>query len=515
MFSEIGESFKRFAGASIFLLLAILGSTQVQGQAPIGNEGYTFKVYYTNYAYYPIVQAYLRTWDLNRKPLDNVNYANLGLMVAGRSYDPAKYDPTTRRPQYDIDTLQNRSESFRTVIVLDCSKSMAGKPFADAQNALMKYVEAKRPMDQVAVIAITDDKEGYLRVSGFEKDPGLLYQRIQDVKCDAETTRLYDSLAAAMELCATSSQGAIDNTTPDFAVLSTIIVLSDGKDEGSAVSREELVNRIGQLPIPIPVYSLAYSSQSKEYFKNLEAVSKASFGQYWTAEETQEFASTLQGIHQINRSDYVVTFRSYVPVDGDKHNYKVGISWPSKSGRAVYQSAEFEAIESPAAFHPSSVEAWKLLQGMFPPLPNPPGPYMTAPGADAPAPVAPPAPEAPKSSASAETESSSESAGVVSADPPAPSDGPKPGSGPDASKESTPLDFAMQNIPLLGVGFGIFVLTVLVVVWVRGNGAPYDSASTRSGAGTNGNSGTTGGQNRSTDGGNLPTEHINNVSNLR
>jgi len=439
-------------------------------QAPLGNEQYAFKIYAVNSGFYPIVQVYMRTWDQNRDPLVNVNYANIGLMVKGKNYDPAIFDPATRKTQYSIETLQNRQEGFRTVFVIDCSLSMAGKPFADAQNALMKYVEVKRPADQIAVIAIRDTDQGYEIVSGFEKDPTLLYQRIMDIKCDGQKTRLYDAVASAMELCATASQGGTSNAGSEHAVLSTIVVLSDGNDEGSAVARDELMNRIGQLPIPVPIFSLAYSHRNKAAFGNLEALSKGSFGRYWTHDDSQSFAATVQAIHQINRADYVLTFRAYQEIDGAKHPLKVGISYPSNTGRFVYGDGEFEAIDSPAKYVQEARVVYEQLQAMHPQLPNN-CPYV---GCATGAPAAAPLPEVTAPPVSQDTP---EPVSTPTVPEPEPEVAPEPKAVEDAAVEDladeaadSPMGFIKKNGGLIGLGAGMLALIVAILGWVKKGG---------------------------------------------
>ncbi|MGH8557144.1 MAG: hypothetical protein ACRESZ_06710 [Methylococcales bacterium] len=126
------------------------------------------------------------------------------------------------------------------------------------------------------------------------------------------------------------------------------MVLSDGHDEGGAISREELNTRLTNLEIPIPIYSLAYSRISPEYFKNLEALSKNSFGLYFRVDKAyDEMQRTIEAVQNVILSDYVVTFRSYIPVDGESHSMKLGLEYPSGSGKYTYQDAKFEAIELP------------------------------------------------------------------------------------------------------------------------------------------------------------------------
>ena len=176
-----------------------------------------------------------------------------------------------------VQSIRNRDEAISAVLVLDTSGSMTGRPFEAALRAAVRIIESKWPQDQIAIIAI-----------------------------------------------------------------------SDNKDESSAISRSGLMGRISNLRIPVPIYSLAYTKAPAEYLKNLQALSKNSFGKYFDIGETYgQMIRSVEEIQNILQNDYVLTFRSYVPVDGDEHLLKVGIEYPSRSGKFRYEAARFEAIEPP------------------------------------------------------------------------------------------------------------------------------------------------------------------------
>jgi hypothetical protein len=357
------------------------GVTSRGQDSPISDQSFAFKTYSTNYAFYPFVSVYMRTFDANHEPLTNLNASNLALMVKGRAYDKSKVDQFGNLRTYSIETLQNRGEAFRTIFVWDCSKTMEGQPFLDARDAIIKFINAKRAGDEVAILAIRDTKEGYDLISNFEKNSTMLLQRIADVKCDGQKTRLYDAIRHATEMCFAASQGDINATGAEYIVLSSIVVLSDGKDEGSAIDRGELISQINMMKIPIPIMSLAYSKVDTAFFKNLEALSKATFGRYWTVQETQEFARTVEKIHQINRQDYVVTFRVYdIPVDGEKHSFKIGLTYPSNTGKMLMNEGTFEAIDSsPLKLTPRGRQILEKLDARYPVVSE--GPYMQSLGA--------------------------------------------------------------------------------------------------------------------------------------
>lgn len=341
--------------------------------------GYGLKIYKVNSGLYPYVQVYFRTFDENQQPLVNLNAMNVGLMVKGKAYDPAKR-------QYQINSIRQRQEATRSVLILDASKSMVGAPFGAALRAAARYIDSKRSQDEVAILSIRDTKTGYDVVSEFERDPGALGRRLADVKADGNKTRLYDSIGAAMQMCGMAAQGSVTPSAENYIVSCSIVVFSDGFDEGSALSREELNGRITSLNIPIPVYSLAYSKQSK-YFKNLESLSKNSFGVYYLIGETVDrMQQTVEQIQNIIQSDYVLTFRSVVPVDGEEHAIKVGVEYPSGSGKFTYENAKMEAIEPPPV--PAIMQEIQHINSLLPSLPAGATPYFDRPAEAAVAPKA-------------------------------------------------------------------------------------------------------------------------------
>lgn len=328
----------------IFSLLFTLFAGSAAAQSGYGfahPSSYGVKIYKAESILYPFVQVYFRTFDANQMPLVNLNEMNVGLMIKGRSYDPIKR-------QYFIQSIRQREEATRTILVLDASGSMKGAPFEAALRASARFIDSKRPQDEIAILAVRDTKEGYERVSNFERDPKALGRRLADVRADGQRTRLYDSVGAAMQMCGMSGQGSVSPSASNYIVSCSIVVFSDGWDEGSAISRNELMSRITNLQIPLPIYSLAYSKLKRDYFKNLEALSKNSFGKYYVIGETYDkMQNVVEEIQHILQNDYVVTFRSYIPIDGEEHAYKIGIEYPARSGKFVYEGGRFEALEPP------------------------------------------------------------------------------------------------------------------------------------------------------------------------
>lgn len=57
----------------------------------------------------------------------------------------------------------------------------------------------------------------------------------------------------------------------------------------------------------------------------------------------------VEDIHNILLNDYVLTFRTYLngEPDGEEHTFKLGVEYPSGTRKYIYETAKFEAIETP------------------------------------------------------------------------------------------------------------------------------------------------------------------------
>nr|VFK38057.1 MAG: von Willebrand factor type A domain-containing protein [Candidatus Kentron sp. TC]VFK38982.1 MAG: von Willebrand factor type A domain-containing protein [Candidatus Kentron sp. TC]VFK54612.1 MAG: von Willebrand factor type A domain-containing protein [Candidatus Kentron sp. TC] len=338
---------REIASTALLALISSFAFQQVSAQDTIpgygfaAGGGYGMKIFKVESGLYPFVQVYFRTFDQNQMPLVNLTPLNVGVMVKGRVYDPTK-------GQYTVDSLLQRQEAIRTVMVIDASASMMGEPFDQARLAIGGFLESKRPQDEVAVLAVRDTEDGFRMVSNFERDGKALARRLANANATGKSSRIYDTIGAAIQMCGLSSQGSVSPSPKNYIVSCSIVVFSDGYDQGSAISRGELNGRITAMEIPIPIYSLAYSRLNKKHFRNLEALSKNSFGKYYTVGETaSRMQNILEEIQHILQTDYVVTFRAYEKVDGEEHIFKVGLDYPVRSGKYRFEKGRFEAIQLP------------------------------------------------------------------------------------------------------------------------------------------------------------------------
>ncbi len=153
--------------------------------------------------------------------------------------------------------FESASAPFNLVLLIDLSGSTANVVQL-IRSAALHFVEASRPFDRIGVITFAG---GQVVVSALTTDHAALRQRINTIERPQGSTKLYDSLAFAMDEVFRQAKDSRRNA---------IVVMSDGLDstlpnvtgEGSTLSYEELSRRVKEFDGV--VYSIWVKTQSYE-----------------------------------------------------------------------------------------------------------------------------------------------------------------------------------------------------------------------------------------------------------
>jgi VWFA-related protein len=159
--------------------------------------------------------------------------------------------------------FDSASAPFNLVLLVDLSGSTT-KVVELIKAAALHFVEASRPFDRIGVITFAG---GQVVVSPLTTDHEALRQRIATIERPQGSTKLYDSLAFAMEEVFREAKDSRRNA---------IVLMSDGLDsvlpnvtgEGSKLSYEEVIRRAKEFDGV--VYSIWVDTQSYEPLSPLD-----------------------------------------------------------------------------------------------------------------------------------------------------------------------------------------------------------------------------------------------------
>ena len=175
---------------------------------------------------------------------------------------------------------QNLGSVIAATLVIDRSQSMRGKPLADAAAGARQFVSAKKPNDELSVVAFGS---GVTTLSPFSTAKLDADVPLSHLKPDtSKGTALYDAVATAARLL----QG---NPLPGRV----IILLTDGVDNASAASSAAAIAAARAANAAIYTVGLEGAGFTSD---PLVELSSATGGQYYGASSSDELARVYASI---------------------------------------------------------------------------------------------------------------------------------------------------------------------------------------------------------------------------
>ena len=233
------------------------------------------------------------------------------------------------------------SAPFNLVLLIDLSGSTT-KVVELIKAAALHFVGAARPFDRIGVITFAG---GQVVVSPLTTDREALRQRITSIERPQGSTKLYDSLAFAMDEVFREAKDSRRNA---------IVLMSDGLDsvlpnvtgEGSKLSYEEVIRRAKEFDGV--VYSIWVDTQSYEPLSPLDIqqetfdlahdrmreLADAGGGAFYECEELKDLAGAYDRVVADLGMLYTLSYRPSNKVrDGSWRTIRVNVSKPNAVAR--------------------------------------------------------------------------------------------------------------------------------------------------------------------------------------
>jgi Mg-chelatase subunit ChlD len=180
-------------------------------------------------------------------------------------------------------TLEGVEKGFSMVIVLDTSGSVKGPPLEGIKKSALEFVTLLGKLDRCGVITFNDEAS---LVVPLTSDKNRLKREIASLLTKGRNTVLFDALNKASLLLREEK----DNRR-------FVVLFSDGKDEGSRSTLQEVVDRARKEQISF--FCFGYSRVERRYLKTLENISQRTGGIFAEAPhfgEIVELFRTARGL---------------------------------------------------------------------------------------------------------------------------------------------------------------------------------------------------------------------------
>lgn len=232
-------------------------------------------------------------------------------------------------PATAIRNLSTSNHGVAVSIAFDASGSMRGRPLNAIRQGLVKFVDDAGPHDRFAIETIADDARWD---SDWDASREQARSAIANLTTRGHLTRLWDGLLDAI------------HHLPPTPETRRMLVISDGHDEGSSHSLEEVISAAQGAGVTVD--SIGITRSNPVYLKTLEQLAQATGGAYRQAQTPDDLTQLVgNGIQHVKALPVVSFVTKDLVADGRSHAFT--LIW--KHGGAVTRATFNATLPAVAA----------------------------------------------------------------------------------------------------------------------------------------------------------------------
>jgi len=250
--------------------------------------------------------------------------------LTGENFEVIEDGANALRPT-SVNTESNPHAQVSLAIVIDTYRTLAGAPIEAAQQAtsdlLTELLDEENDPDRAAFIGVhrgvstspevideeyevpfTNDRNRLLNVINF------LHERMET---SGPGTPLYDAVVKAVRLAAATEPVGHR----------AVIVMTDGEDRGSVSKDSDTIQSALNQRTPVFTIGLSNSRLNEQYLRRL---ADQTGGTYQAAETPDDFSPLFTNVLTMLRTQYVLSYDSGLPQDGQPHSLLVHVRTPTQ-----------------------------------------------------------------------------------------------------------------------------------------------------------------------------------------
>ncbi|MDR1626577.1 MAG: VWA domain-containing protein [Spirochaetia bacterium] len=222
-----------------------------------------------------------------------------------------------------------RGEPVDYSLLFSAGGIMEGEPLEFQKAAILQFIDGLREEDTLSLYTVGE--EAAVLFEGRKKadaDSAL----VSKAPVNPGQPRLYDSLISVM-------RNAARRQTRRKAV----ILVSDGRDQGSRFTKEQLAAVLAESEIP--VYAVGIRVLGTQSLSVLNEIADSTGGAYLYARNLKDIPASLKSIYRKITRCYVISLEAEsLRADGLPHTLELGIDDGEASGRGA---KTFVAVKNP------------------------------------------------------------------------------------------------------------------------------------------------------------------------
>lgn len=220
-------------------------------------------------------------------------------------------------------------ESVDYTILVSNNGIMEGEPFDFQKNAILKFVELMNDNDTLSVYTIGEDAGTVIENTTRKTFDSAVINKIE--LSDAQP-RLYDSIINLLR-----------KVEQKKAKRKIIIILSDGRDQNSRFTKDQMMETLSNSGCPI--YTVGMKVLSNQHLSNLDEISQITGGTYYYTPRFKDLPESLKRVIECIKQSYVIKLKvKSVKADNQIHLLEVKVEETESVGKGL---KTFVAVKHP------------------------------------------------------------------------------------------------------------------------------------------------------------------------
>jgi VWFA-related protein len=218
------------------------------------------------------------------------------------------------------ESLEQAQTGASIVVVVQASGAWLGIQ-EEVKKAVAGFVNGLGEKDQVAVVDYADSAE---TLAPFSAEKGDVAGKVGKLTANGKSYLLFDGLAQAVGLYASTAAPGAKAASVEGSLLpaaKAIIVISDGRDNGSATDVEKVI--ADAVKRRIPIHAVGHSELDQDSLHTLEEIAHRTGGSYKAAQAVEEISKSLTSIKDYIYKTYVIEWKTELEHDGKDHKIEV------------------------------------------------------------------------------------------------------------------------------------------------------------------------------------------------
>jgi Mg-chelatase subunit ChlD len=248
------------------------------------------------------VRAYLDVWDEESNAVATLGTNELSATLGGEAMQIETVLP-----------FRDSGEGIAYVFAVDISRSLSPAHFDGIRRALETWIGRLGPRDRAALVSFGDVSRV---VVDFTDDRARLASGLAALGPTDGTTVLFQALRDSIELSS--------RRDPSLPARRALVVLSDGLDEGSGLTAEDVLVELRERPLP--VYAVGFGGPARRESLDLLLRLATNSGGRFVAVEGSDFAAAYEQMREAIERVWVAAMRcSDCRADGAAYRLQVNL----------------------------------------------------------------------------------------------------------------------------------------------------------------------------------------------